>query len=206
MTNQDRHLGETPNDDEPYKAYPASVSSVFASLRQFWAAHSGEKPPGSKMSGAEFTKNPPNGFCEAFDYVADNFQRLDRIDKETKKRNYSGAAYQFRRIENGGKTARLDYEQVIIAAEWVGLSVAQFMAFFHFASTERRADNRGDDGREALKELLAEYEGFLDEIRDIIDGSDDEHVFYELRPEKRQKFYVKEVLLLRLAKAAGRKS
>jgi len=156
------------------------------------------------MKGPEFTEDPPKSFRDAYDYVATNFKRLDRENDE-KKRNYRGAAFAFRRIEFGGKANKLSYEQIILAAQWVGLTVAQFMTFCHFASTERRAENENENSREVLLARIAEYQRFLDEMKEIVITSKDAHVFYETEANEEHGFYVKEELLLRLADTVGRK-
>jgi len=69
LAKRSRHLGATKNDTDLKKGYPASIASLFASLRQYWASHTGDRNPGYKMQATEFYTEPPEKFKEAFDYV-----------------------------------------------------------------------------------------------------------------------------------------
>lgn len=200
LTEPDRHLGSTKNSGDPSKAYPASIASLFASLRQFWASHTGDVPAGERLSADSFKENPPKQFRLAVDYVSRNFKKLRRLD-ENKNTNYSAAAQRFQKIERGGNGVELGFEDLIIAAEWVGLTVAQLMIFCNLVSTERRAENSGQPPKEALRRKISEYQRIIDELSRIVDSGEEKHILYGIIQSSEHKYYARETILLNLVRA-----
>lgn len=195
-----RHAGATKRDDDDDKAYPASIASLFASLRQYWAIHSGDRAAGERVSADDFKADPPKQFRDAVDYVYDNFRKLRRLDEDGVN-NYKSAAQRFQLLERGGEATELGFEDIIIAAEWVGLTAAQLMVFCNLTSIERRAENRHDNPKEVLLKKLEEYERVMMRLRQIIEGGKDKHILYNLHPTSEHKYYVREELLIKLVEA-----
>jgi hypothetical protein len=202
LSRKKRHLGATKNSEDPDKAYPASVASLFASLRQFWPALSDDAPQGSKLSADSFKENPPAKFRAAVDYVYQNFKKLARHDNE-KNFNYSGAAQRFQKIERGGDDVELGYEDIIIAAEWVGLTVPQLLFFCYLISIERRAETAGKDSKIALRNGISDFRTLLDSLDNIVERSAGKHILYGIVPESEHKFYAKEELLLEIVEGVN---
>lgn len=199
MGEDNKHLAQTRNDDDPEKSFPASIASLVGALRQRWAALSGDADVGLTQSVNGFRRRPPATLLRAIDKVDERLQGL-------KLRDMKEPVWSIAKLEYGSNP-KLQYWHLRVLSDWVGLSVAQFLLFTHFVSVERRAENNGDDRISELKRLQAQYQNVLNELGDIIDEAErtGEAALYEIVDGNQHRYHPKEELLLRLAKAAGRK-
>tara|TARA_R110002049_G_scaffold108883_1_gene257488 strand:+ start:3163 stop:3804 length:642 start_codon:yes stop_codon:yes gene_type:complete len=204
-----RHLGHTKGDDDPYKAFPASIAALVAGLRQNWGAISGDLPEGTVQSRPKFGKNPPPSFLRAVENVTKKFKGLN-----LQKTEHPGVSIS--KLETGGGTEktndgdrpRLHYWHLRVISDWIGLSVAQLVMATHFISVERRAQKASDKERiPELRRLHDQYSSVLREIDVMIrEGeSSPDPVFYTIVENDPHGYHPKEDVIQRLVKAANRK-